>query len=83
MRLREVGTPAKRARYKERHPTNQKFTKTDMAKYYNSWECRPWRVAQGASKNYATLFMEDIEKGTIPKKPDVNFFQDDCQSNPV
>ncbi len=71
--LAEVGTPAKRARYKERHPTNQKFTKTDMAKYYNSWECRPWRVAQGAAKNYAS-FMEDIEKGTVPKKPDVNFF---------
>ncbi len=72
--LAEAGTDARRRRLKERHPTNQKFTKTDMAKYYNSWECRPWRVAQGAAKNYAA-FMEDIEKGLIPKKPDTNFFQ--------
>jgi hypothetical protein len=71
--LAEAGSEAKRKKLKERFPTNQKFTKTDMAKYYNSWERRPWRVSQGAAKNYAA-FMGDIEAGLIPEKPDIDFF---------
>ena len=80
-----AGTAAKRAAKRERYPSKQKFTKTDLAKYYNTWECLPWIVARGASKSFG-VFMINLETQSteppsfafnkIPEKPDQTFFQE-------
>ena len=48
---REV-TDARRRQWKALHPLNQKFTKTDLAKFENTWELLPHIVSTGAEKNF-------------------------------
>ena len=57
-------------------PTSQKFTKTDLAKYVNSWDQFPHIVSLGAQKNFVKL-MEKI-KNDHPKdwKPDKKYYKD-------
>lgn len=45
-------TPAAQRRFKIIHPTSQKFTKSDAAKYLNSWQQLPHLVSRGAEKNF-------------------------------
>jgi len=45
-------TPAGQRRFKLIHPTSQKFTKSDAAKYLNSWQQLPHLVSRGAEKNF-------------------------------
>lgn len=42
-------TTARRKQYKEIHPV---FTKTDLAKYENTWNQFPYYVSEGAQKNF-------------------------------
>lgn len=42
-------TTLRRKRYKETHPL---FTKTDLAKYENTWDQLPFYVSEGAQKNF-------------------------------
>jgi len=44
------GTPARQKQFKELHPTTQKFTKTDLAKYEMTWDQLPYIVSLGAQK---------------------------------
>lgn len=62
--LSREGTPARRKQYKEQHPL---FTKTDLAKYEQSWDQQPFAVSEGAQKNFKkfTLRLND-RKGFIP-----------------
>src|SRR5690554_118001 len=46
-------TPAESRRFKTLNPTNQRFTKTDLAKYENVWDDNPMWVNRGAQKNFA------------------------------
>ncbi|MEK7954467.1 AIPR family protein [Luteolibacter soli] len=48
-----AGTPAKIEQWQKQHPMTQKFTKTDLAKYENSWDELPHLVSRGAEKNFA------------------------------
>ena len=48
MLTRETTTKRKKD-YKETHPL---FTKTDLAKYENTWDQLPWQVSEGAQKNF-------------------------------
>jgi hypothetical protein len=50
--LGREGTPARKRLFKTVHPTNQKFTKTDLAKFENSWDQLPHIVSLGAEKNF-------------------------------
>lgn len=43
---------AKRKTYQVQHPKNQVITKTDLAKYFNSWARLPDVVSLGAQKNF-------------------------------
>lgn len=43
------------------YPKNQKFTKTDVAKYEAAWTQRPYDVCRGAEKNYL-IFVTGIKK---------------------
>lgn len=49
-------TPANQRRFKALHPVAQKFSKSDAAKYLNSWRQLPHLVSRGAEKNFY-LFM--------------------------
>jgi hypothetical protein len=46
------GTPAKRKQFEIINPPKQKFTKTDLAKYENTWMQQPYLVSLGAQKNF-------------------------------
>ena len=65
-----------RKRYKRVHPTSQKFSKTDLAKYENVWDEQAHVVQLGAQKNFAQ-FMERISKewDADPDKFDRQYFQ--------
>ena len=39
--LGREGTPARQRKFKQEHPSNQKFTKTDLAKFENTWDQLP------------------------------------------
>lgn len=63
-------------KFNEETPTNQKFTKTDLAKYINSWDQLPHVVSLGSLKNFVYL-MNRIKKD-YPKdwKPDSHYYRD-------
>jgi hypothetical protein len=71
--LNREATPARRRVFKEIHPTAQKFSKTDLAKFENAWAQRPWEVSLGAQKNF-TAFMIDLKtRGSV--SGDIPYFQ--------
>ena len=43
---------AEKKRFLARNPKPQMFTKTDLAKFYNTWRQLPWQVCSGAQKNF-------------------------------
>ncbi|MFE7032173.1 AIPR family protein [Streptomyces sp. NPDC057621] len=65
-------TPAKQRAFKNLNPTNRKFTKSDLAKYCNSWNHLPFQVSRGAQKNFVA-FMDRI--GEVPPHVDVQYCQ--------
>lgn len=46
-------TPSERKKFDAEFPRSQFFTKTDLAKYENTWSCLPHVVSLGAQKNFA------------------------------
>ncbi len=56
---RQGTTPSSRRRFKQETPSNQKFTKTDLAKYITSWNMQPQIVSKGAQKNFS-IFMSEL-----------------------
>lgn len=54
-------TVAGKRRFKTENPTRQKITKTDLAKFYLSWDQRPQIVSRGAQKCFLEL-MNQISK---------------------
>lgn len=68
-----AGTPARQRDFAKRHPPGQKFTKTDLAKYVNTWDQLPHEVSKGAAKSFG-LFMENLaDRGGL--KPDELYFK--------
>lgn len=63
-------TPAKRKAYKATHPL---FTKTDMAKYENTWNQLPYFVSEGAQKNFKRFMVSVKERGNFV--PDEKYYQ--------
>lgn len=45
-------TKAESKKYQMQNPKNQKLTKTDLAKYRNTWRELPYTVSLGAQKNF-------------------------------
>lgn len=52
-------SPAKQKEFLTKNPRNQMFTKTDLAKFENSFNLRPHIVSFGAQKNFAE-FAKDV-----------------------
>lgn len=67
-------TPAKQREFKAVHPLSQKFTKTDLAKFENTWDQLPWIVSYGAEKNFRE-FMLRIERRGASFKVDQGYFE--------
>ena len=62
--LTRESTPKRKKEYKETHPL---FTKTDLAKYENTWEQLPYQVSEGAQKNFHKFMLRLKErKGFVP-----------------
>lgn len=55
--LAREGTSAKQKAFKGIYPNTQKFTKTDLAKYENTWDYLPHTVSQGAEKNFRAFMV--------------------------
>lgn len=75
-RLRALSGPAK-ARFQIEFPKPQLFTKTDMAKYENTWRMNPHTVKRGAQANLKALGPTLVSE--FEKKPESfggGFFKD-------
>ena len=68
-------TPSNQRKFKEQNPTKFKFIKSDIAKFINIWEQKPFMVARGAQKNfidYTKSINILIEKN---KLPGINYYK--------
>lgn len=68
-------TPSQQKKFKEQNPTKLKFVKSDIAKYINLWNLKPFMVARGSQKNfidYTKSINELVEKNKLPKD---NFYK--------
>jgi hypothetical protein len=68
-------SPAAARKFDQEHPASQRFNKTDMAKFMQSWNMNPHMVSLGAQKNFVK-FMDDLaaDKGR-DWRPDDEFFR--------
>ncbi len=60
------GTPARMRAWEAKNPLAQKFTKTDLAKFQNTWSQLPHFVSLGAEKNFLRFTESVIETGKQP-----------------
>jgi hypothetical protein len=67
------GTAARKRQFEAVYPNSQKFTKTDLAKYENTWMQLPHLVSLGAQKNFAHFSIRLKERGRI--EVDDNYFE--------
>ncbi|MGP4113651.1 AIPR family protein [Streptomyces sp. 4N509B] len=70
--LAKARTPARQREFKRLNPSRQKFTKSDLAKFVNSWDQLPHLVSRGAQKNFSH-FMLRIDE--TPPHVDVQYCQ--------
>jgi hypothetical protein len=75
LKSREATTTAKKKKFEKEIPSSQKFNSTELAKYLNSWDGKPYFVSLGGQKNFCK-FMDDLRK-TYGKewKPDVTYYK--------
>lgn len=66
-------TPARKRQFDAVWPSRQKFTKTDLAKYENSWAQLPHVVSLGAQKNFNDFAVRLKERGNV--NVDASYFQ--------
>jgi len=68
-------SPSLQRRFKEQNPTKLKFVKSDVAKYINLWDLKPYMVSRGSQKNFID-FVKNInvlvEKNQLPGE---NFYK--------
>ena len=68
--LSRESTTLRRKQFKETHPV---FTKTDLAKYENTWDQMPYFVSEGAQKNFRRFTLRLNEHKTLV--PDEQYYQ--------
>lgn len=67
-------TPSMQRKFKEQNPTKLKFLKSDIAKYINLWELKPFMVARGSQKNFIDFTKSINELVEKNKMPGDNFY---------
>lgn len=68
--LSKETTTKRRTAYKQTHPV---FTKTDLAKFENSWDQLPFQVSEGAQKNFKKFTLRLNERGNFV--PDTKYYE--------
>jgi hypothetical protein len=71
---REGTTPARRERFKQANPPQQKFDKVKLAKYVNAWDQLPHIVSRGGQKNFAAFMRRLQRERETSWEPDVEYF---------
>ena len=66
-------TLARRRMFSVLHPTRQRFTKTDLAKFESTWDQLPHIVSRGAQKNFSDFTIRLGERGRV--EPDRTYFE--------
>ena len=66
-------TPARMKEWERQNPPNQRFTKTDLAKFEHAWLSLPYLVCRGAEKNFVALAQRHEEEGA--PIVDLDFFR--------
>lgn len=66
-------TKAQKRKYDNTHPKKQLFTKTDLAKYENTWNQLPHIVSRGAQKNFNEFTVLNNERS--PDLTDRKYFE--------
>lgn len=58
---------SKQKKWLVRNPKTQKFAKEDLARFYMSWEAKPWWVVRGRQKNFGQFMdlADDLDTNTI------------------
>jgi hypothetical protein len=66
-------TPARKRQFEAQNPNRQKFNKTDLAKYENTWMQLPHVVSLGAQKNFNdfSVRLKERGRGTV----DIKYFE--------
>jgi hypothetical protein len=64
-------TAAQRKQFELQNPKSQLLTKTDVAKFANTWGGLPHRVSMGAQKNFM-FFAESVAKAWAADEPQFN-----------
>jgi hypothetical protein len=72
----EGTTQARMRDFRDRIPSAQKFTKTDLAKILNSWSRLPHIVSSGAQKNFVSFMRNLRETRGSTWEPDENFYRE-------
>jgi hypothetical protein len=67
------GTPSRIREWEKQNPASQKFTKTDLAKYEQTWAAQPHLVCRGAEKNFIQLAQRHEDEGE--PVVDLNYFK--------
>lgn len=67
------GTTARRKEWEIQNPPDQKFTKTDLAKFEHAWRGLPHLVCLGAEKNFMRLAEQMDDEGE--PLVDLNYFK--------
>ena len=68
-----VATPARRRIFAAEHPTKQRFSKTDLAKFEATWDQLPHIVSRGAQKNFSDFMIRRGDRGR--DDPDPGYFE--------
>lgn len=66
-------TPARKRQFDLIHPGSQKFTKTDLAMFENTWNMLPHIVSRGAERNFQDFMVRLQERGGF--QPDQEYFE--------
>lgn len=55
-------TPARRRIFSEENPSSQRFDKTELAKFENTWDQLPYIVSKGNQKNFSAFMIKLSER---------------------
>jgi len=75
-KARQAASQAKKKKFEAVTPTSQRFTKTDLAKYINSWDMMPDIVSLGAQKNFIHFMDRLRSQYGVEWKPDTDYYKD-------
>ena len=76
-KLRALKSAGAKRKFLLENPKNQKFSKTDMAKFENTWRMRPYEVKKGAQKNLELLGVKLLQEWeNDPNNFEIVFYKD-------